>query len=536
MTSKFTPSTNASGYCVAADPVNPRVWFTDREDNVFYYNVNNTNCYGPFFGGANGNNADGLVVDGKGEVWVARATWGDDGFVTSISHLNTNGVLIGAINLSTNDDPGFSGIAVDCNSNIWVACQNSNCLLRINPGIGAVDMNVGLGDDAQPFNYGDMTGANIRVVNPSMMPLRGTWDFIQDSGVTNEQWSQMTWTETNMSNCTVDIYARASNDRGMLFSQPFVQATNVTATNGTFWGVQGRYAEFRVALTRDTTNDNPQLSNFQLWCNDYTFTNNEHLNDVTALAGSDAVFTISNLSPTETYTYQWYIQYPWTNQWLMLPDETNTTFTITNVDSWVDNTQVKVLVYNALGQYKWFGPATLHVTNNAITFTNDTASSYPATINVCGLENLDYFFYNIQVTLKGLTCSCPSNLNILLVPPKEVWYNPILLMSAAGGTQPVTNATLVFTSDAINPIGFEYDNPIISGGTIYCLETHGANSIGNMPGYEEPEGPPEGPYQNGSIGEYIYYPNGAWQLYIYGTNNCTGSLDGWSLEFEETSW
>ena len=322
----------------------------------------------------------------------------------------------------------------------------------------------------------------------------------------------------------------------MLFSQPFIQATNVTATNGTFWGVQGRYAEFRVALTRDTTNDNPQLSNFQLWCNDYTFTNGT-LNDVYATEGSDAVFTISNLVTTEPCTYQWYVQYPWTNLYAQLPDETNTTFTITNVDSWVEGVQVKVLIYNALGQYEWLSPATLHVTNNVITFTNDTASSYPATINVCGLENLDWFFYNIQVTLKGLTCSCPSNLNILLVPPREYdWggYNPILLMSAAGGTQPVTNATLVFRWDykSIDPDNY----PILSDGTIKCLDTTGNNPIYTMPGYDTPEGPPEGPYYYGSVGEQIYQPNGAWRLYIYGTNNCSGSLDGWSLEFEETSW
>ena len=66
---------------------------------------------------------------------------------------------------------------------------------------------------------------------------------------------------------------------------------------------------------------------------------------------------------------------------------------------------------------------------------------------------------------------------------------------------------------------------ILSNGTITCCETCIDISI-QMPGDTPPV-----PYVGGMY-EGISYPNGTWKLYIYGTNNCSYSLDGWKLDFQ----
>ena len=319
----------------------------------------------------------------------------------------------------------------------------------------------------------------------------------------------------------------------MLFNQPFTTVTN-TATNAVF-GLRKRFIEVRLALSRDDLSRTPQLGSFNLSDDNYGFTNGE-LDDVYAAETSNAIFAVSNLTALEPCTYQWYAQYPWTNLWYLQTNETNATFTMTNVDSWVDGTQVKVQIWNATNQSLWLGPATLHVTTNvnSINTTTGFAQRYPSDINVFGLANVagDYYWY-IQVTLKGLSCSCPSNLSILLVPPaapgeetlalsdrSSGW--PILLMSGAGGTQAVTNATLIFNynGDWIDPD----NNPILSNSTKYYSETYIDSSI-QMPGNA-----PSGGYYGGMTADRIFYPNGTWQLYIYGTN-CSCSLNGWKLDF-----
>jgi len=205
-----------------------------------------------------------------------------------------------------------------------------------------------------------------------------------------------------------------------------------------------------------------------------------------------------------------------------------------------------VQIYNVMGQYLWL-TSTLHVTPNTNTnLATGFAERYPAEINVWGLEDYTngYNWCYVQVTLSNLTCSCPSNLCILLRPPAPPGEDPdnviqlscdlpIMLMSGAGGTQSVTNATLVFNRNGklIYPDPIPGNNYILSNGTTTCCETWGNYYNGYQP---MPDGNNIGSCW-GTMEDGVSYPNGIWRLYIYGTNNCSFSLDGWKLEFQK-SW
>jgi len=106
-----------------------------------------------------GDNAQGVAVDGGGNVWVAHSLY----YYTTVGHVRTDGTFVGNVPLP--GGIGATGVAVDANGKVWVANYGSNNTMRIDPTagpiggggfpVGAVDLTVDLGAGARPYNYSD---------------------------------------------------------------------------------------------------------------------------------------------------------------------------------------------------------------------------------------------------------------------------------------------------------------------------------------------------------------------------------------------
>jgi hypothetical protein len=210
--------------------------------------------------------------------------------------------------------------------------------------------------------------------------------------------------------------------------------------------------------------------------------------------------------------------------------ETNSYLFWPGADLWEDWTLVSLSVSNAAGETLWLGPTFLWVYPLAIhipgspTNSSGPAERYPATINVRGQSNN---FSRVEVTLHNLRHAYPADLDILLVGPTGT---KIMLMSSAGGSTTVSNATLRFHPNwYAQQLGYGYapqQGAIPSNQTSnYKCSNHG--------GLAELPGAPPGPYSTDLNDLSGSNPNETWELYIYDHKaNHTGVLqDSWNLEF-----
>jgi hypothetical protein len=229
--------------------------------------------------------------------------------------------------------------------------------------------------------------------------------------------------------------------------------------------------------------------------------------------------------------HQWEVRYPWASHWELLNAQTNAELLWTNADLWEDGTLLGLSVSNAAGEMLWHGPTTLSVYPLAMrlpapanTSGLGPAERYPATLNVHGEPTND--LSRVEVTLHNLRHSYPADLDILLVSPAGA---KIMLMSHAGGSIAVSNATLVF-----HPASQGYPIPPQFG----PISSNGTNdySIVNYadPGTSVP-GAPSAPYPGtvDALPTTDSNPNGFWRLYIYDHKlGGTGVLqDSWGLSF-----
>jgi hypothetical protein len=432
---------------------------------------------------------------------------------------------------------GPTGVSVDSFGKIWAANIGSSSAMRIDPNagpivlitnvvsgvtnivtnhVGEVDMVVNLGSGVGPYNYSDMTGFNNRVVNPGLVPLKGYWTVIHDSGVTGEIWKKVSWNAFLTNGCTVEMFVRTHDSRQVLANEAFVQVFN----NVPLSQVKGRYIEVRLGMSRPNSSENPLLYDLTLHGESSAF-DGGFLDDAIVWETDDAWF-FADVLGAEPLTYQWYVQHPWTNQFTLLAGETNATFVMTNVDSWVDGTWAAVQVTSANGETLWLGPAELWVVPLPITIpasgSSGAASRYPATINVFGQPtNLS----TITVTLDFLSHGRPTDLDILLVSPSG---KKIMLISDAGGSTAVTNTTLVFNASGSLPP---------ETGAIGSHQTHSYRPSNYGDQETQLPGAPAGPYSTDFGGLTGDNPNGQWKLYIY--DDASGSVGqvqySWFLEF-----
>jgi hypothetical protein len=203
----------------------------------------------------------------------------------------------------------------------------------------------------------------------------------------------------------------------------------------------------------------------------------------------------------------------------------------TNADQWEDWSQVRLSVSNAAGETLELGPATLWVYPMPITLpgsatnTMGPASRYPATIHVRGEPSNG--LSRVEVVLRNLRHAYPGDLDILLVSPSGA---KIMLMSDAGSSFAVTNATLVF-----HPYSeWWYPYPPEHGAIPSNEESHyRARNYGEQE--TQLPGAPPGPYSGllDDLPNTDPNPNGVWKLYIYDDKtNHTGVVQGsWTLRF-----
>lgn len=211
--------------------------------------------------------AQGVAVDGSGNVWVAHSAVGPltgtpnfPGIVpaNTVGHLKTNGAFVGNVTLVDPINPaivgtGPTGVAVDSNGKIWVTNLYTDNVMRINPNngnfgpdavtrIGAVDLTVNLGANAGPYNYSDMTGDQT-ISNPT----QGFWDVVHNGLVPNTAWGRIKWnTEPEKlipSGSSITVSARAANTQAALTTQVFIPVAHDVP-----FSLTGQYIEVRASL------------------------------------------------------------------------------------------------------------------------------------------------------------------------------------------------------------------------------------------------------------------------------------------------
>ncbi len=195
-------------------------------------------------------NAEGIVVDADGNVWIAHSIFG----ATTVGHLLTDGTFVGNVPL-TLLGAGPTGVAVDHNGKVWVTNYSTNNVMRIDPSagqignggirIGAVDLTVDLGPGAGPSNLGDLTGFVGR-----KSALSGAWIEEVDSERSNTPWQTVTW---NTEDCvdptlpdgtTMIVEVRAAETLTDLAFEAFVEAVS----GDPLVDVEGRFLQVRVSF------------------------------------------------------------------------------------------------------------------------------------------------------------------------------------------------------------------------------------------------------------------------------------------------
>ncbi|WP_433272852.1 hypothetical protein ACQPZF_17500 [Actinosynnema sp. CS-041913] len=252
--------TSHGDYGLGMDPRTGEIWHTKVAGNQVVKLAPDGTVLGTFPHGSE--NAQGVAVDGDGNVWVAHALFG----ATTVGHLRTDGTYVGNVTLPGGVGP--TGVAVDTNGKVWVTNISTNNAMRIDPAlggvggggftIGAVDLTVDLGAGAGPYNYSDMTGS---VLGEITAPV-GTWSVVQDGGVAGQTWGTVTWnTEAQGSvppGTSITVEARTADTEAGL-TGPFTPVSN-----GVEFARTGRYIEVRATLTASPSGASPVLSDLRI--------------------------------------------------------------------------------------------------------------------------------------------------------------------------------------------------------------------------------------------------------------------------------
>lgn len=144
-----------------------------------------------------------------------------------------------------------------------------------------------------------------------------------------------------------------------------------------------------------------------------------------------------------------------------------------------------------------------------------TATPYPSSIVITGLNGA---ISRVTATLSGLSHTYPSDLDILLVGPGG---QSVILMSDAGGGNPVTNQTLTFDDAAAASL--PVNSTLISG----TWKPTNYNNGDTFP-WPAPANAPTGT----TLSVFnATSPNGTWSLFVYddATVDAGSIVSGWSL-------
>jgi Ca2+-binding RTX toxin-like protein len=145
------------------------------------------------------------------------------------------------------------------------------------------------------------------------------------------------------------------------------------------------------------------------------------------------------------------------------------------------------------------------------------ATPYPSTISVSGLSAA---VTDVDVTLNNVTHTFPDDIDVLLVGPQG---QKVIVMSDAGGFDPITDTTLSFDDSAA---AFVPDDTAPAPGTYKptdSVEMGEENDTFTPPA-------PAGPYSKELAAFNGTDPNGTWSLYVFDdVDGDSGDIEGWSL-------
>lgn len=145
------------------------------------------------------------------------------------------------------------------------------------------------------------------------------------------------------------------------------------------------------------------------------------------------------------------------------------------------------------------------------------ATPYPSTIGVSGLSAA---VTDVNVTLNNVSHTFPDDLDILLVGPQG---QRVIVMSDAGGADPITDTTLSFDDSAAASV---------PDGTAPAPGAHRPTDIVETGEENDTFSPPApgGPYSTELAAFNGTNPNGTWSLYVFDdAAGDTGDIEGWSL-------
>ncbi len=234
------------------------VWNTAWDGNEIRKFAPDGSLIGTFKHGHN--SAQGCVVDGNDDVWVAHSLSS-----SSVGHLKNDGTFVGNVPVGN----GPTGVAVDAKGKIWATNHNSRTVSRIDPKagaigadgatpVGAVDLTtVNLGGIL--YNYSDMTGSTIIGA-----PEGGTWTQVFDSRINNVEWGVIGWNGKLCGDGSLTVLAASSQD-GKAYSAP------VAVANGADIDLpNARYLKISVIFKRSASGESPFLYDLSVGTRGYT--------------------------------------------------------------------------------------------------------------------------------------------------------------------------------------------------------------------------------------------------------------------------
>ena len=217
------------------------------------------------------------------------------------------------------------------------------------------------------------------------------------------------------------------------------------------------------------------------------------------------------------------LSYFWQRNGSPIAGATQSSYTLVNCQLADSGSQFRCEITNAQGAVT-SDAATLTVAQDApLTFaapavitvpSSGAAPPYPSSLLVSGVNGS---VLKVTATLRNLTHTWPDDLDILLVGPGG---QKAMLLSDAGGSADLLNATLTLDSTAANPLP---DNTEILAGT-YRPTDYATGDILLAPA-------PIGPYGADLNVFNGVDPNGTWQLFVFDdSGGDSGSVGGgWEL-------
>jgi YVTN family beta-propeller protein len=229
------PGINGVSYGLAVDN-NGDIWNSNWTNNTIQ-RISPAGAVLNTYGVPGANALRGVAVTpADNDIWIAGS------FSNTVTRLNAaTGAVIATINVGGQP----TGVAVDSNGKVWVTNLDSDNAQRIDPATNMVDLTVFLGNDADPYNYSDMTGSVVGgITNPT-----GSWEVIQDSGSTATMWDDILWnTEAEGSiptGTSITVKARVADTLADLAMAPYM-----TYDSGDLINMTGRYIQVMSTLTR----------------------------------------------------------------------------------------------------------------------------------------------------------------------------------------------------------------------------------------------------------------------------------------------